>query len=80
MHLNGDDGIMCKEDALSGTRLEFFKAMEKGSPITPLSTLMLSSMTASYSLGSSENASNLTAASQKQGSVLRSSFWNDVDL
>ncbi|KAL6501274.1 hypothetical protein OROHE_024921 [Orobanche hederae] len=79
LHLSGDAGIVRMEDALSDTRMKFFKAREKGSPITPLTTLMLSAMPASSSsLGSSEKASNLTLASQKQSSVVRSLFRDDI--
>ncbi|KAL6560701.1 hypothetical protein OROGR_004260 [Orobanche gracilis] len=79
LHLSGDAGIVRMEDALSDTRMKFFKAREKGSPITPLTPLMLSPTPAfSSSLGSSEKASNLAVASQKQSSVVRSLFRDGV--
>ncbi|KAI3448328.1 hypothetical protein Pfo_004993 [Paulownia fortunei] len=80
LHLSGDAGIERMEDALSDTRMKFFKARENGSPITPFTTLILSpSLASSSSLGSSDKASNLTVASQKQSSVVRSLFRDEVD-
>ncbi|KAL6491806.1 hypothetical protein OROGR_034059 [Orobanche gracilis] len=78
-HLSGDAGIQRMEDALSDTRTKFFKARENGSPITPLTPLMLTSTAASSSsLVSSEKANNSTVASQKQSLVVRSLFKDEV--
>ncbi|GFQ04502.1 T-complex protein 11 homolog [Phtheirospermum japonicum] len=79
LHLSGDAGIERMEDALSDTRTKFFKARENGSPITPLTPLMLSPTPASSSsLVSSEKANNSTVASQKQSLVVRSLFKDEV--
>ncbi|KAI3445625.1 hypothetical protein Pfo_002290 [Paulownia fortunei] len=75
LHLSGDAGIERKENALSDTRMKFFNAMENGSLLTPLATLILSPTPASPSFsGNSDEASNLTAAAPKQSSVVRSFF------
>ncbi|KAK6121171.1 hypothetical protein DH2020_045092 [Rehmannia glutinosa] len=80
LHLSGEAGIERMEDALSDTRMKFFKARENGTPITPLATLTLSPTPASSSsLGGLDKANNLTVASQKQSSVVRSLFRDGVD-
>ncbi|KAK6121334.1 hypothetical protein DH2020_044906 [Rehmannia glutinosa] len=80
LHLSGEAGIERMEDALSDTRMKFFKARENGTPITPLATLTLSPTPASSSsLGGLDKANNLNVASQKQSSVVRSLFRDGVD-
>ncbi|KAL7082378.1 hypothetical protein ACP275_14G095200 [Erythranthe tilingii] len=79
LHLGGISGLQRMENALSDTRKKFFEAAEKRSPITPLTPIMLSpSSTSSSSLVTSDKASNSTA-SQKQSSVVRSLFKDEVD-
>ncbi|CAA0841123.1 T-complex protein 11 [Striga hermonthica] len=81
LHLSGDAGIERMEDALSDTRTKFFEARENGDPITPLSPLMLSPISPSFSsTGGSGKANNSSvASSQKQSSVVRSLFRDEVD-
>ncbi|GER56991.1 T-complex protein 11 [Striga asiatica] len=80
LHLSGDAGIERMEDALSNTRTKFFEARENGDPITPLRPLMLSPTSPSFSsTGGSGKANNSSVASQKQSSVVRSLFRDEVD-
>ncbi|KAK4405041.1 hypothetical protein Sango_0510600 [Sesamum angolense] len=80
LHLSGGAGIERMETALSDTRKKFFNAKENGSPITPLSTLILSpSPASSSSFGSSVKVSDASVSSQKQSSVVRSLFKEDAD-
>lgn len=78
LHLGGGAGIERMENALSNTRNNFFKATENGSPITPLTTLMLSPSLDSPSSGTSDAVSN-SMSSQKQNSVVRSLFRDGAD-
>ncbi|KAK6121369.1 hypothetical protein DH2020_044896 [Rehmannia glutinosa] len=60
--------------------MKAIQKQENGTPITPLATLTLSPTPASSSsLGGLDKANNLTVASQKQSSVVRSLFRDGVD-
>lgn len=79
-HLSGEAGIERMESAISDTRTKFFESRENRSPITPVTPLILSpSQASSSSLGSSDEATNLTVVPRKQSSVVRSLFKNEVD-
>ncbi|GER26625.1 T-complex protein 11 [Striga asiatica] len=81
LHLSGEAGIERMEDAISDTRTKFFEARERGNMIiTPLTPLMLSpaSSASPSSPGSSEKAKNSSVTSQKQSSVVRSLFRDEI--
>ncbi|CAA0818548.1 T-complex protein 11 [Striga hermonthica] len=80
LHLSGEAGIERMEDAISDTRTKYFEARERGNMvITPLTPLMLSPSSASSSSpGSSEKANSSSVTSQKQSSVVRSLFRDEI--
>lgn len=78
-HLSGDAGIERMESAISETRTKYFEARENRIPNVPMTPIMLSPTPASSSsLGSSNEASNLTVAPHKESSVVRSLFKDEV--
>ncbi|MFX6573119.1 hypothetical protein ABTG52_09055, partial [Acinetobacter baumannii] len=79
LHLGGDAGIERMENALSDTRVKFFKERENGSPLTPLPALLLSQSSDSpSSSGISDEASKLSVGAKKPSSVVRSLFKDDL--
>lgn len=80
LHLSGDAGIERMENALADTRMKFFNAMENRSTPEPLTRLVVSQNPVSFSFGSTGDASStLTVNADKQSSVVRSLFRDEVN-
>ncbi|EPS67091.1 hypothetical protein M569_07684, partial [Genlisea aurea] len=81
LHLSGTAGIERLENALSDTRAKYFNAKENGFPITPLTPLMLSSVTVSSSSPSNSDEASIQArVFQKPSSAVRSLFSSESNF